>query len=379
MEIRKSTLEGLGVIQNSKFKMQNCNSKLKMFWKGKRVFLTGHTGFKGSWLCLWLYLLGAKVTGYALEPPTKPSLFKLCKIDRMVKSIIADVRDIKTLKKAMLATKPEIVIHMAAQPIVRESYKVPVETFAINVMGTVNVLEAARSCKSVRGIINVTTDKVYENVANPSTSLGVRSQGYKEKEPLGGYDPYSGSKACSELVSSAYGRSYSMNMATARAGNVIGGGDWAGDRLVPDFVRAILKGKKIRVRNPKATRPWQHVLDPLSGYLMLAEKLYKHGAKYSEAWNFGPNDRGNKPVEWLVRKLCADWGKGAGYAVDYGKHPHESHYLKLDSTKARKRLGWKPKWGLAKAVDKVVEWTRAYQKKANLKKVCFQQIKDYVS
>ncbi len=341
------------------------------FWEAKRIFITGHTGFKGSWLCLWLHLLGAKVTGYALEPPTRPSLFKLCRIDRLVKSIIADVRDLKTLKREMLAAKPEIVIHMAAQPIVRESYKVPIDTFSTNVMGTVNVLEAARVCKSVKAVINVTTDKVYEN--------RVTSNAYREGCPLGGYDPYSSSKACSELVALAYARSYGMKLATARAGNVIGGGDWATDRLVPDFVRAILKGKKIRVRNPKATRPWQHVLESLSGYLILAEKLYKHGAKYAEAWNFGSNDSDAKPVEWIVKKLCADWGKGAGYAVDRGKHPHEAHYLKLDSTKARKRLGWNPKWNLVKAIDKVVKWTKAYQNREDLRKVCFQQIKEYMA
>ena len=341
------------------------------FWKGKRVFITGHTGFKGAWLCLWLHVLGAKVTGYALKQPTKPSLFGLCKIDRLIKSIIADIRDLKALKRAMLAAEPEIVIHMAAQPIVRESYKVPVETYSTNVMGTVNVLEAARSCRSVKAVINVTTDKVYEN-------RGMRNA-YREGDSLGGHDPYSSSKACSELVASAYRLSYSMNLATARAGNVIGGGDWAGDRLVPDFVRAILKGQKLRVRNPKAIRPWQHVLEPLAGYLMLAEKLYKHGGKYAGAWNFGPNDSDAKPVKWIVKKLCAGMGKGSGFVIDRGKHPHEAHYLRLDSAKARKKLGWRPKWNLVKAIDKVIEWTKAYQRKADLRQVCFQQIKEYMS
>lgn len=362
MEVRQSALEGLEMID-------------KRFWENRRVFLTGHTGFKGAWLSLWLYLLGAKVTGYALEPPTRPSLFILSKIDRLLRSIIADVRDGKSLKKAMLAVKPEIVIHMAAQPIVRESYTVPVDTFFVNVMGTVNVLEAARGCKSVKAVINVTTDKVYED----SNANYVTRNAYKESAPLGGHDPYSGSKACSELVAQAYRRSYKLNVATARAGNVIGGGDWADDRLVPDFVRALLKGKKMRVRNPKAVRPWQHVLEPLAGYLLLAEELLKHGQKYAEAWNFGPDESDAKAVEWLVRKLCVAWGEGAGYAVAHGKHPHEAHYLKLDSTKARKRLGWRPKYDLTKAVDKTVEWTRAYQKKADPRKVCIQQIKDYMS
>ncbi len=315
------------------------------------------------------------MTGYALEPPTKPSLFKLCQVDKLVKSIIGDVRDINKLRSAMLAARPEIVIHMAAQPIVRQSYKVPVDTFDINVMGTVNVLEAARACKSIKAVINVTTDKVYD----PSTPLGARkNSGYKENEPLGGYDPYASSKACSELVSSAYRRSYGMNAATARAGNVIGGGDWAGDRVVPDCVRAILKGKKIHIRNPKAIRPWQHVLEPLGGYLVLAEKLYRHGQKYSEAWNFGPNGSDAKAVEWLVKKLCADWGKGAEYVIDRKKHLHEAHFLKLDSTKARKELNWRPKWNLAKAIDKVGEWTRAYQNKENMREVCLDQIEEYM-
>jgi CDP-glucose 4,6-dehydratase len=353
VEVRQSALEGMEM----------------NFWKGKRVFITGHTGFKGSWLCLWLYLLGAKVTGYALKPPSKPSLFELCKIDRLVRSKIADVRDARILKKAMLAARPEIVIHMAAQPIVRESYKVPVETFTVNVMGTVNVLEAARACKSVKAIVNVTTDKVYENVG--------KRAGYKELEALGGYDPYSASKSGSELVTLAYARSYGLNVATARAGNVIGGGDWAGDRLVPDFVRAVLKGKKVRIRNPKATRPWQHVLEPLSGYLTLAEKLYKHGGKYCGAWNFGPGDRDAKAVEWLIKRLCAEWGKSGAYTRDARRHPHEAHYLKLDSGKARKQLGWRPKWGLAEAISKVAQWTRVYQSRGDLRRVCFKQIDEY--
>lgn len=346
----------------------------KRFWKNRRVFITGHTGFKGSWLCLWLYLLGAKVTGYALRPPTKPSLFKLCRIDKLVKSIIAEVRDLKALKKAMLAAKPEIVFHMAAQPIVRESYKVPVDTYDINVMGTVNVLEVARACKSVKAVINVTTDKVYD----PSTSLGARSAGYNEKDLLGGYDPYASSKACSEIVSSAYRRSYSMNIATARAGNVIGGGDWAADRLVPDFIRAALKGKNIRIRNPKAVRPWQHVLEPLSGYLLLAQRLYKGGGKYAESWNFGPAKSDAKPVEWLVKKFCKEWGNGEGFVLDKGKHPHEAGYLRLDITKAKKRLKWQPKWRLEKALDKVIEWTKAYQQGEDLREKCWQQIEEYV-
>lgn len=353
MEIGESTLEGLAM----------------KFWKNRRVFITGHTGFKGSWLCLWLNMLGAKVTGYALKPPTNPSLFNLCKVDGLVKSIIADVRDFKDLKKAMLAVNPEIVIHMAAQPIVRESYRVPVETFNTNVMGTVNVLEAARASDSVKAIVNVTTDKVYENVG--------RKSGYKEEDSFGGYDPYSSSKACSELVAQAYRRSYGMNVATARAGNVIGGGDWAADRLIPDFIRAVLKREKIKIRHPKAVRPWQYVLDPLSGYLLLAEKLYKAGAKYAQAYNFGPDKKDAKSVEWLVNKLCFDWSGQVGYKVARGKHPHETHYLMLDSTRAKKQLGWKPRWSVEKALTKAIEWNRAYKNKEDLRRVCFRQIEEY--
>ncbi|MEA3493979.1 MAG: CDP-glucose 4,6-dehydratase [Candidatus Margulisiibacteriota bacterium] len=345
------------------------------FWKKKRVFITGHTGFKGSWLCLWFYLMGAEVVGYALQPPTRPSLFKLCRIDKLVKSIIGDVRDLKKLKRAMLAAKPEIVFHMAAQPIVRESYKVPVDTFNINVVGTVNVLEAARSCRSIKVIVNVTTDKVYEE----SNENRVTSNGYKESDKLGGYDPYAGSKACSEIVSSVYRRSYSMNIATARAGNVIGGGDWAGDRLIPDFVRALISKRKVKLRNPKATRPWQHVLEPLSGYLMLAEKLYKKADKYSGAWNFGPDDRDSKTVGWVVNKLMKKLKVKNMVQIDKKKHPHETKLLKLNSKKSRKELGWRPKWGIDKAIDKIVEWTNAYQRRENVASVCMKQIEEYPS
>jgi len=344
----------------------------RTFWQNKRVFITGHTGFKGSWLCIWLNMLGAKVTGYALKPPTKPSLFELCKIDRLVRSTIGDIRDLPKLKRALLAAKPEIVIHMAAQPLVRDSYDMPVYTFETNVMGTVNVLEAVRSCKSAKAVINVTTDKCYENKE--------KLTGYKEDEPLGGFDPYSTSKACSELVTQAYRRSFlhdSVAVATARAGNVIGGGDWSKDRLVPDFIKAILKGQKLHIRNPGSIRPWQHVLESLSGYLILAEKLYKYGQNYAEAWNFGPTERDAKSVEWIAKILCDKWGKGASYITDKGRHPHEAHYLKLDSAKAKKRLDWKPRWDLSKAIEKVVEWTKAYKTGSDIKRICLDQIKEY--
>ncbi len=348
------------------------------FWKKRKVFITGHTGFKGSWLCLWLHSLGAEVTGYALKPPTDPNLFELCKIDQLVLSTIADVRDGQSLTKAMLSAQPDIVIHMAAQPLVRESYKIPVETYAINVMGTVNLFEAVRNCKTVRAVINVATDKCYENKE--------WVWGYRENEPLGGYDPYSNSKACSEQVTSAYRSSYfntknhavhGVGIASARAGNVIGGGDWATDRLIPDCIRSLLKGTKVVIRNPQAIRPWQHVLGPLSGYLVLAQKLCEEGPRYAEAWNFGPDDGDARPVEWLVNRLCEKWGGNSSYIIDSGEHPHEAHHLRLDCSKAKSELGWHPQWNLEKAIDSIVEWTRSYRDNNALHEVCLRQIQEY--
>ncbi|HAR41205.1 MAG: CDP-glucose 4,6-dehydratase [Nitrospirae bacterium GWC2_57_13] len=350
----------------------------RKFWQNKRVFITGHTGFKGSWLCLWMHSLGARVTGYALKPPTGPSLFDLCKIDRLVHSTIADVRDGESLIEAMRTANPDIAIHMAAQPLVRDSYKIPVETYAVNVMGTVNFFEAVRNCERVKAVINVTTDKCYENKE--------WLWGYRENEPLGGYDPYSSSKACSELVTSAYRSSYfnpteysrhGIGVASARAGNVIGGGDWATDRLIPDCVRAVLKGEKIVIRNPQAVRPWQHVLEPLSGYLLLAQKLYEDGAHFSEAWNFGPDDADAKPVEWLVDAFCKKWGKDAVYEIVKGEHPHEANYLKLDCSKAKTKLGWRPRSDLEKAVESIIEWTKAYKDGKKTSEIVFQQIKEF--
>lgn len=348
------------------------------FWKGRKVFVTGHTGFKGSWLSLWLHHLGAQVTGYALDPPTQPSLYRLAKVDELMESNIADIRDQAKLGAAMARAKPEIVFHMAAQPLVRDSYKVPVDTYGINVMGTVNILEAVRASSSVRAVVNVTTDKCYENRE--------WIWGYRENEPLGGYDPYSSSKACSELVTAAYRNSYfhssryenhGVGMATARAGNVIGGGDWATDRLIPDCIRAVLSGDRIVIRNPHAIRPWQHVLEPLSGYLMLAQKLLEDGPGYAEAWNFGPNDADARPVEWLVKEFCAKWGNGASYEVEKGEHPHEASYLKLDCSKAKARLGWQPRWDLEKTMGSIVEWTKAYRDKNDLRTSCLSQINAY--
>jgi CDP-glucose 4,6-dehydratase len=359
---------------------QSLQTSLPAFYSGKRVFLTGHTGFKGSWLCMWLHALGADVHGYALEPPTDPSLFQLCGIDTLVHTTIADVRDRKTLVESMSSARPEIVIHMAAQPLVRDSYKMPVETYEINVMGTVNLFEAVRASSSVKAVINITTDKCYENKE--------WAWGYRENEALGGYDPYSNSKACSELVTAAYRSSYfnplhyamhGVAVASARAGNVIGGGDWATDRLIPDFLRAVLKNEKVLIRCPHAIRPWQHVLEPLGGYLILAQKIFENGPRYAGAWNFGPDDSDARPVEWLVNRLCTQWGENASYAIDTGAHPHEAHYLKLDCSKAKSELGWRPRWTLDKALDSIVQWTKNYQHGHDVKKTCLQQIEEYSS
>lgn len=348
------------------------------FWQGKKVFVTGHTGFKGSWLSLWLHSLGADVTGYALGPPTEPSLFDLCRLKEIIHSVRGDVRDLEQLTSAMLKAGPEIVIHMAAQSLVRESYRTPVETYAVNVMGTVNLLESVRNCKGVKAVVNVTTDKCYENRE--------WVWGYRESEPMGGYDPYSNSKGCSELVTSAYRSSFfnqrdyavhGVAVASARAGNVIGGGDWAADRLIPDCVRALLKGERIRIRNPYAIRPWQHVLEPLSGYLILAQSLYEKGADFAEGWNFGPNDEDARPVEWIIKKMCEKWGNNSSYEIDKGDHPHEARYLKLDCSKAKAGLEWHPRWDLEKAIDSIIEWTYAYKDKIDLRQASMSQIEAY--
>jgi CDP-glucose 4,6-dehydratase len=349
------------------------------FWKGKKVFITGHTGFKGSWLSMWLNMLGAKVSGYALTPPTNPSLFELCSISELIDSNIGDIRDIVLLHNIINRIQPEIIFHLAAQPLVRDSYKIPVETYAINVMGTVNLLEAVRQCPSVRAVVNVTTDKCYENKE--------WDWGYRENEPLGGYDPYSNSKACSELVTSAYRNSYfnpqnyqehGVGIATARAGNVIGGGDWAADRLIPDIIKAVMNDETVKIRSPYAIRPWQHVLEPLSGYLLLAQKLSENGPEYSGGWNFGPNDSDAKKVQWIVQKICSIWGASASYEIDKGNHPHEATFLKLDCSKAKNRLAWLPRWDLEQAINKIIEWNRAYYRQEDLRKISLQQIEEYM-
>jgi CDP-glucose 4,6-dehydratase len=347
------------------------------FWKHRKVFVTGHTGFKGSWLCVLLAGLGADVSGYSLEPPTKPSMFELAGVDGLVRSVRGDVRDLKRLSEAVRAEKPEIVLHLAAQPIVRESYKVPVETYETNVMGTVNLLESVRLAGDVRAVVAVTTDKVYENRE--------WLWGYREADVLGGYDPYSNSKACCELGAAAY-RSAFFNqatyaqhgtaVATARAGNVIGGGDWAGDRLIPDCARAALAGKPIIVRNPGAVRPWQHVLECLCGYLLLAEKLAMDGPAYASAFNFGPDDHDCLPVGEVVGRFCALW-PGASCELAAGGGPHEAGFLKLDSSKAIAQLGWKRTWGMREALQATADWYRAFGCGEDLLAITRAQIEEF--
>lgn len=346
------------------------------FWHGKRVFLTGHTGFKGSWLSLWLQSLGAQVHGLAIEPPTTPNLFTVAQVKvGMACHTIGDIRDLNIVQKAMQAAQPDIVIHMAAQPLVRLSYAEPVETYAINVMGTVHVLEAARNTPNVKAIVVVTTDKCYENKE--------WAWGYRENEPMGGHDPYSNSKGCAELVTSTYRNSFLQSIgiavASARAGNVIGGGDWAADRLVPDILRSFEQNQPVTIRYPHATRPWQHVLEPLSGYLTLAEHLYSAGQAYAEGWNFGPKDDDARPVQWIVEHMVNSWGKGASWQQDGGIHPHEANYLKLDISKAKSRLGWQPRWPLATALELITTWHQAYLANDNMKKLCLAQIQQYSS
>jgi len=348
------------------------------FWRGKRVFLTGHTGFKGGWLSLWLEAMGAEVHGYALNPPTKTNLFTEAEVaDGMASSVIADIRDAGTLQKAMQNAQPEIVFHLAAQPLVRYSYINPVETYATNVMGTVNTLESVRSVKSIRATVIVTTDKCYEN-----KNL---EKGYQENDPMGGHDPYSNSKGCAELVTSAYRNSFfssqntSNAIASARAGNVIGGGDWSEDRLIPDAIRAFEINEPLMIRYPSAVRPWQHVLEPLSGYLVLAEALYKGGIDYASAWNFGPRDRDARSVQEVIELLISNWGSSAAWKKDGLDQPLEANLLKLDCSKSMQLLGWSPKWGLEVAIEKIIEWQNAYKNNLDMGKVSLDQINQYMS
>lgn len=330
------------------------------FWKGKRVFITGHTGFKGAWLSLWLQRLGAQVIGYALKPPTVPSLFEVALAGEGMTSIYGDVRDLEHLTTVAAQHRPEIVFHMAAQSLVRISYDEPVETYAVNVMGTVNLLEAVRRCKGVRVVVNVTSDKCYENRDLP--------RGYTEEDCMGGHDPYSSSKGCAELVTAAYRRSFFQNagpdgaaVASVRAGNVIGGGDWADYRLIPDIMKALMNGQTVKIRNPLSVRPWQHVLEPLHGYLCLAERLWADGPRHADGWNFGPADEDARPVSWIVEQAVALWGGAARWEQDGAPKPHEAHTLRLDSAKARTLLGWSSRLDLAEALQWTVQWYQRFQ------------------
>jgi len=351
---------------------------LNNFYKNKRVLLTGHTGFKGSWLSLWLSRLGAHVTGYALQPLSRPNLFEVCVIDKHVTSVIADIRDRDTLKGIAAKARPEIIFHLAAQPLVRYSYKKPAETFETNIMGTVNLLEVCRRISSVRSVIIVTSDKCYKN---RNSNIG-----YKEVDPLGGYDPYSASKGCVELVTTAYANVCSsaaapkhgaLSISSVRAGNVIGGGDWSKDRIIPDCIRAFTRNKKIMVRYPDARRPWQHVLEPLYAYLLLGVRLYEKGPEFSGAWNFGPDKNDIKPVRWLVERVAKTWGEGASWKTDTGRHPHETHYLSLDCSKAKTRLGWHPQWDLDEALQKTVDWYKSFKDGEAMPELTMGQIKEY--
>ena len=344
------------------------------FWNEKKVLITGHTGFKGSWLSLWLQKLGAEVIGYALEEPTNPSLFKVAKINENMVSEINDIRNKQMLVNTIERYKPEIIFHLAAQPLVRKSYKNPVETFETNVMGTVNLLEAVRNSNSVKVVVNITSDKCYENKEWP--------WGYRETDPMGGYDPYSCSKGCSELVTNSFRQSYfkdkNVYLASARAGNVIGGGDWAADRLVPDIIKALFNNESLNIRNPFAIRPWQHVLEPLSGYMMLAEAMWNYGEKYSEAWNFGPNDEHVINVGELADRLTNYWNENLEIKRFSNKEPHEATFLKLDSSKSKIKLGWYPILNMEDTLIWTIEWYKKFMSESNnMKDFTLSQIEAY--
>ena len=345
----------------------------RQFWGGKRVFLTGHTGFKGGWIAHWLSDIGASVHGFSLEAPTIPNFFTETDLKKRISSsVIGDIRNPGQLTDAMNHARPEVVIHMAAQPLVREAYKTPVDTFATNVLGTVNLLDACRKVGTVKAIVNITTDKCYENRE--------WIWAYRENDRLGGYDPYSSSKACAEIATAAYRNSFlaelGIQVATVRAGNVVGGGDWADDRLIPDFLRALDAGKTLQIRSPNAIRPWQHVLEPLSGYLMLAEKLVTDGAAFSEAWNFGPDEKDAKPVAWIVEHLCNQM-PGAKWEVETVQQVHEAGMLKLDSARAKSKLGWSPRWNLEVALTKTIEWHQAWRRGEDMAACSIGQIQEY--
>ncbi len=348
------------------------------FYKDKKILVTGHTGFKGSWLSMWLRELGAEVAGFALEPPSKPSLYEVSGMEGRMASVFGDVRDAVKLEETFNRYEPEMVFHMAAQSLVRYSYKAPSYTYETNVLGTVNVLEACRKTPSVRAIVNVTSDKCYDNdnAARP----------FRENDPMGGHDPYSSSKGCAELVTAAYVRSYfnprdfaehGVSLASVRSGNAIGGGDWGKDRLIPDCVKALAEGKPVIIRYPEAVRPWQHVLEPVYGYLLLGKDLYRYGAAFSGGWNFGSDDREARTVRWLMDKMVTMWGQGAAWKADRGDHPYEAQHLRLDCSKAIKGLGWSPGWDLETALANTVDWYKAYFEGKEMLPFTVRQIKKY--
>ncbi|HVE48306.1 MAG TPA: CDP-glucose 4,6-dehydratase [Casimicrobiaceae bacterium] len=347
------------------------------FWAGKRVLITGHTGFKGGWLAIWLQRLGAEVFGFSLPPSTVPSLFELTCVGERMTSTLGDVTDLRSLQSAVNAARPQIVFHLAAQSVVRLSYDKPIETYATNVIGTVNLLECVRTCGSVQAVIVVTSDKCYDNRE--------WVWGYRESDALGGRDPYSSSKACAELVTAAYRHSFfstdgsgiSISVATVRAGNVIGGGDWTKDRLIPDVMRSVAATQPVRVRHPTAIRPWQHVVEPLAGYLALARHLYEDGQEFAEAWNFGPAEGDTRPVSWIIERLAEEWGPGLRWTIDDGAQPHEANVLKLDGAKAAQRLGWRPRWDLTTALRMTARWYKAYLADEDMRTVTESQIDDY--
>ena len=349
------------------------------FWQGKRVFVTGHTGFKGSWLCLWLQQMGAIVQGYALAPPTNPSLFIESHLSEIIASEEGDICDVQQLYKSMQKFQPEIVFHMAAQSLVRLSYESPLETYSTNIMGTVSLLEAVRKVGNRKVVVNITSDKCYENQE--------WLWGYRESEPMGGFDPYSSSKGCAELITASYRRSFfspekynehGCALASARAGNVVGGGDWALDRLVPDTLKAFSNQQTVNIRNPNAIRPWQHVLEPLSGYLMLAEKLYNNGPLFSESWNFGPKEESAQSVKWILDCLKSQWGGAADGQLDDNVHPHEANFLKLDCSKAKTKLGWQPLWGIEDTLNRTVNWHKVWLQGADMYDYTITEINDYM-
>jgi len=349
------------------------------FWRKRKVLLTGHTGFKGSWLSLWFQSLGAEVIGYSLPPPTQPSLYVLAEVGKGMESILGDVLDLEYLRRAVREHRPDVVFHMAAQSLVRRSYFDPVGTYATNVLGTVHVLEAVRDAPTVQAVVVVTSDKCYENRED--------QRAYRETDRLGGLDPYSSSKACAEAVTAAFRQSFftgakreaTASVASARAGNVIGGGDWAADRLIPDVMRAVLEGRKLLIRNPHAVRPWQHVLDPLCGYLMLAEKLCEDPERFSGGWNFGPEESEALRVSAVLERVSGLWGPGISWRFDDGPHLHEAQHLKLDCTKAKTELGWEPQWNLNSALEATVQWYKAQQLHQDVRSLTLEQIRSYQS